>query len=51
MGKVRFKVVLRREFEPREIVQSRAQSMGRPKIVLTVTSRPKAKENVIWLPD
>ena len=50
MGKVRFKVVLWTELVPSEITQSRAQSIGRPKVVLTVTSRPKANKKVIGLP-
>ena len=33
--------------ERREMTESRSQSMGRLKMVLTVTSDPRAKERVI----
>ena len=38
------------ELERRAITASRSQSIGRPKIVLTVTSGPKAKERVTGEP-
>jgi hypothetical protein len=46
MGRVRFRMeeLCIELLLPREIMQSSAQSMGRPKIVLMVTSFPKAKE-------
>ena len=37
--------------ELREITESRAQSIGSPKMVLTVTSDPKPKERVIGEPE
>jgi hypothetical protein len=40
-----------RELELSEITESRAQSIGSPKMVLTVTSEPKPKERVIGEPD
>ena len=40
-----------REFELREITESRSHSIGSPKMVLTVTSEPKPKETVIGEPD
>ena len=42
---------LRRELELREIPESRAQSIGSPEMVLTVTSEHKPKERVIGEPE
>jgi hypothetical protein len=36
-----------RELDVKDMTESRLQSMGRPKIGLTVTSGPSAKESVI----
>lgn len=47
IGKSRFKVRLCMEFERSEMTTSKSQSMGRPKMVFTVTSEPKANE--IWI--
>ena len=51
MGKSRFKVRLNIELERREMTTSKSQSIGRPKMVLTVTSEPKAIEMVMGEPD
>jgi hypothetical protein len=40
-----------RELDVKEMTESRSQSMGKPKIVLTVMSGPSAKENVIGAPE
>jgi hypothetical protein len=40
-----------RELDAKEMTESRSQSMGKPKIVLTVTSGPSAKESVIGAPE
>jgi len=51
IGKSRWRVRLCIQLERREITQSRSQSMGRPKMVLTVTSEPSAKERVMGEPE
>jgi hypothetical protein len=51
MGKSVLRERLWRELERREITESKSQSMGRPKIVLTVTSGPKARDRVIGEPE
>ena len=51
IGKSRFKARLCMELERREMITSKSQSIGRPKIVLTVTSEPRANEMVIGLPE
>ena len=51
IGKSRWRVRLCIQLERREITESRSQSMGRPKMVLTVTSEPSAKERVMGEPD
>jgi hypothetical protein len=47
IGKSMERARLCKELVRREMTESRSKSIGRPKIVLTVTSAPKAKERVI----
>jgi hypothetical protein len=51
MGKSFCKDWLRRVLERREITESRSCSMGRPKIVFTVTSGPRAIERIMGEPE
>ena len=51
IGKSMSKTRLCMELERREMTASRAQSVGNPKIVFTVTSEPRAKDAVIGEPD
>jgi hypothetical protein len=39
------------ELERREMTTSKSQSIGRPKMVLTVTSEPRANERVMGEPE
>ena len=51
MGKSRFSARLCMELDRREMMTSKSQSMGRPKMVLTVTSEPRANEMVMGEPE
>lgn len=51
IGKSRLRVRLCIEFDRREMIASKSQSIGRPKMVLTVTSGPRANEIVIGAPE
>jgi hypothetical protein len=50
IGISRFKARLCIKLERREISASKLQSIGRPKIVFTVTSEPRAKETATGAP-
>lgn len=51
IGKSRLRVRLCMELERRDIIESRSQSIGNPKMVLTVTSEPRANEIVMGDPE
>ena len=51
IGKSRAKARLCMELEQRDVTASRSQSIGNPKIALTVMSDPNAKETVTGDPD
>jgi hypothetical protein len=51
MGKSQARVRLCKELAQREMTESRPHNMGSPKIVLTVTSGPRAKERVTGAPE
>ena len=51
IGKSVFKAREWRELDVKEMTESRSQSIGKPKMVFTVTPGPSAKESVIGAPE